>query len=288
MLANRRTELLKPGQQLPGHGCCPGCAGPIATKLILAALGKNVIFFGPGGCGHWTVKTVPCFTLHFSGVAAGASGIAYALEVKGRTDIKVISFAGDGGTADIGFAKLSASAERNDNITHFCYDNEAYMNTGIQKSHLTPFGAWTTTTLMGKTTHKKDVPMIMVQHHIPYVATVTIAYPADFKRKAKKGAELKGFKYIHTLNPCPPGWRFDPSRTVEMSRLAVETRIWPLYEMENGVLKINVKPKPKPVQEYLKYQGRFRNLTEKQISEIQAYADRNWKRLQDMEGRKLW
>lgn len=288
MLKRSKNELLKPGQQLPGHRCCPGCAGPIATKFILAALGKDVIFFGPGGCGHWTVKTVPAFTLHFSGVAAGAAGIAYALEVKGKTNIKVVSFAGDGGTSDIGFAKLSASAERNDNIIHFCYDNEAYMNTGIQKSHLTPFGAWTTTTPMGKPTHKKDVPMIMVQHRIPYVATVTVAYLGDFKSKVKKAAEIKGFKYIHSLNPCPTGWRFPPNMTVEMSRLAVETRIWPLYEVENGVLKIDIKPKPKPVQEYLKHQGRFRHLTRKEIEEIQVYVDRNWERLLELEGKSLW
>ncbi|MEM2702868.1 MAG: thiamine pyrophosphate-dependent enzyme [Candidatus Bathyarchaeia archaeon] len=288
-LEDRRGQLLKPGQQLPGHRCCPGCAGPIATKFILDVLGKNVIFFGPGGCGHGlTVKTVPCFTLHFDGVGSGAAGIAYALEVKGRSDIQVVSFAGDGGTADIGFGKLSACAERGDNIIHFCYDNEAYMNTGIQKSHLTPFGAWTTTTPAGKITHKKDMPMLIAHHRVPYVATVTVAYPADFKRKVKRAAEIRGFKYIHSLNPCPTGWRYNPEMTVELSRLAVETNIWPLYEIDNGVLKINLKPKTKPVEEYLKHQGRFRHLTKEVIQEIQNYVDRNWERLNALERKSLW
>jgi len=274
--------------QLPGHPCCPGCAGPIVSKLVLRALGKNVIFFGTGGCGGWTAKKVPCFSLHFSGVGTGAAGIASALEMKGREDIQVVSFAGDGGTSDIGLAKLSACAERGDNILHFCCDNEGYMNTGIQKSHLTPYGAWTSTTPVGKSTRKKDLPMIMAYHCIPYVATATVAYTEDFIRKVRKGASIRGFKYIHVLQPCPTGWRYPPDRTVEMSRLAVQTRMWNLYEIENGTFRVTLKPRPRPVSDYLSLQGRFAHLKKENMQEIQARADDDWKRLEWLDGRNMW
>lgn len=287
-LQEKKKVSLSLGRQLPGHKACPGCAGPIANKFILDVLGKNTIFFGTGGCGHgYPVKTVPCFSLHFSGVGTGAAGIEYALEVKGRTDIKVVSFCGDGGLG-IGFAKLSACAQRNDNLIHFTYDNEAYMNTGVQKSQLTPFGAWTNTSPTGNLAHKQDAPMIMAMHRIPYVATATIAYPEDFKRKVKKAPQILGFKYIHILNPCPSGWRFLPEKTVEISRLAVQTRVWPLYEIENGLVKINVKPSFKPVKDYVTPQGRFKYLNEEDIRKFQKYVDDKWEILKKLDGKRLW
>jgi len=274
--------------QLPGHLCCPGCAGPIGSKLILKALGRRVVCFGPGGCGGMAVKTVPCFTLHFSGVGTGAAGIAAALEMKGKSDITVLSFAGDGGTSDIGFGKLSACAERNDNIIHLCCDNEGYMMTGIQKSSATPYKAWTTTTPTGKVTWKKDLVMIMAYHYVPYIATTTIAYPEDFMTKVRKAAGIPGFKYIHILQPCPTGWRFPSELTVEISRLAVQTRAWNLYEIEHGTVRITQKPTPKPVREYLAPQGRFRHLAEQDMKEIQVSVNRQWERLEKLDGKNLW
>ena len=272
--------------QLPGHKACPGCSGPIANKFILEVLGKNTIFFGTGGCGHgYPVKTVPCFSLHFSGVAAGASGISYALEMKGRTDITVCSFGGDG-SLDIGFGKLSACATRNDNMIHFTYDNEAFMNTGGQRSQSTEFGARTPTTPGGNLSHKRDAPMIMAHHRIPYVATATIAYAGDLKRKVKRASEKHGFKYIHMLNPCPSGWRFAPEKTVEISRLAVQTGVFPLYEVDEGLVRVNQRPF-KPLKEYLTIQGRFR-LSDAQIQEFQEYVTANSERLAALDGKRLW
>jgi len=270
---------------LPGHRACPGCGGAIAERLILNTLGRNTILFGEGVCASACTRnvTIPSMTLHFSGVVAGATGIISALEAKGKTDITVASFNGDGATSDIGFAKLSAGAERNDNLIHFCLDNEAYMNTGIQKSHLTPYKAWTTTTPWGKTTPKKNLPLLMAYHFIPYVATVSVAYPKDFISKVEKAKKIKGFKYIHVLCPCPTGWRFSAEKTIEVARLAVQTRVWPLYEVENGKLTITVKPKKRSVKDYLAIQGRFRHLTEEDIQQIERHVDKEWERLERLE-----
>jgi len=274
--------------QLPGHRACPGCAGPLANKFILDVLGKNTIFFGTGGCGHgYPVKTVPCFSLHFSGVGAGASGISYALEIKGRSNLTVASFGGDG-SLDIGLGKLSACAHRNDNMIHFTYDNEAFMNTGGQSSQLTEFGARTPTTPAGNRVYKKDVPMIMAHHRIPYLATATIAYVGDFKRKIRRASEMQGFKYVHVLNPCPSGWGFPPEKTVEISKLAVETGIWPLYEIEAGQVRINSKPPLKPLKDYLSLQARFTHLPELDIQELQKHVLMKWERLAMLDGKSLW
>ena len=272
-----------------GTTCCPGCGGPLFWRMTLDALGPNTIVYGDGPCAMCAIRNIklPTFGLHFSFVADGSTGIVAALAAKGRRDITVVSSAGDGATGDISFGKVSAAAERNENMIQICVDNEAYMNTGIQKSGLTPFGAWTTTTPLGKENPKKEIPMIIAQHKVPYVATVSVAYPRDLKAKIKKAKGIEGFKYIHTVMPCPTGWRFDPAKSVEVVRLSVETWAWPLYEIEGGVLKLSMKPKPKPIEEYLRPQRRFRHLTKEQIEFIQREVDAKRQRLLENDGKRI-
>ncbi|MCJ7732001.1 thiamine pyrophosphate-dependent enzyme [Candidatus Bathyarchaeota archaeon] len=258
-----------------GTTCCPGCGGPLFWKMALKTFGANTIVYGDGPCAMCALRSikVPHFAIHFSFIADGATGINAALRAQGRNDITLISSGGDGATSDISFGKVSAAAERNENMIQICIDNEAYMNTGIQKSGLTPYGAWTTTTPTGKESNKKDIPMIIAAHKVPYVATASVAYPQDLAKKLEKAKSIEGFKYIHTVIPCPTGWRFDPAKAVEVTRLGVDTWVNPLYEVEKGVLKVNRKTEAKPVQEYLKAQGRFRQLSEDQITYIQSEVD---------------
>ena len=272
-----------------GTTCCPGCGGPLFWKLALQALGPRTVIYGDGPCAMCAIRNIkiPNFNLHFSFVADGATGIVNAFKAKGWDDITVVSSAGDGATGDISFGKISAAAERNENMIQICIDNEAYMNTGIQKSGLTPYGAWTTTTPGGKESNKKDVPLIMAAHGIPYMATVSVAYPRDLQDKLRKAKEIEGFKYIHALIPCPTGWRFDPAKAVEVSRLQVDTWAWPLYEVEKGVLSMSRKPEQKPVTEYLKAQGRFRRLSEEQIEYVQSQVDERRMNLLAMEGKRI-
>ena len=272
-----------------GTTCCPGCGGPLFWKIALQALGPRTVIYGDGPCAMCAIRNVkiPTFSLHFSFVADGATGIVNAFKAKGWDDITVVSSAGDGATGDISFGKISAAAERNENMIQLCIDNEAYMNTGIQKSGLTPYGAWTTTTPGGKESNKKDVPLIMAAHGIPYMATVSVAYPKDLQAKLGKAKEIEGFKYIHAVIPCPTGWRFDPAKAVEVSRLQVDTWAWPLYEVEEGVLNMSRKPEQKPVTEYLKAQGRFRRLSEEQIEYVQTTVDERRTNLLAMEGKRI-
>ncbi len=272
-----------------GTTCCPGCGGPLFWKIALKALGPRTVIYGDGPCAMCAIRNIkiPTFNLHFSFVADGATGIVNAFKAKGWDDITVVSSAGDGATGDISFGKLSAAAERNENMIQICVDNEAYMNTGIQKSGLTPYGAWTTTTPGGKKSNKKDVPLIMAAHGIPYMATVSVAYPRDLQEKLRRAKEIEGFKYIHAVIPCPTGWRFDPAKAVEVSRLGVDTWAWPLYEVEEGVLRMSRKPEQKPVTEYLKAQGRFRRLNDEQVEYVQATVDERRMNLLAMEGKRI-
>ena len=272
-----------------GTTCCPGCGGPLFWKMALQALGPRTVIYGDGPCAMCAIRNIkiPTFNLHFSFVADGATGIVNAFKAKGWDDITVVSSAGDGATGDISFGKLSAAAERNENMIQICVDNEAYMNTGIQKSGLTPYGAWTTTTPGGKESNKKDVPLIMAAHGIPYMATVSVAYPQDLMNKLRKAKEIEGFKYIRAVIPCPTGWRFDPAKAVEVSRLGVDTWAWPLYEVEEGILGMSRRPEQKPVTEYLKAQGRFRRLSEEQIEHVQATVDERRTNLLAMEGKRI-
>ena len=290
-------ELPKEEYILKGNPACAGCGATISLRLMFKALGRKVIMIVPACCTTviqgpypYTAFKVPLLNIVFEATGAAASGIVAALKKRCIEDVTVVGWAGDGGTVDIGLQALSGAAERETNFIYICYDNEAYGNTGMQRSGATPFGAWTTTTPTGKREHKKDMPMIMAAHGIPYVATVIPSYPLDFINKLRKAKQIKGTKYIHILSPCPTGWRFPGSKTIEIGRLAVQTGIWALYEIENGEFKLSPpsarlldKSKRKPVELYLKAQGRFRNLTDRDIAEIQQWVDETWekyKRLQ--------
>lgn len=275
-----------------GHRACAGCGCSLALRHVLKALGKNTVVAQATGCMEVTTTPypetawkVPWIHVAFENAAAVASGVSRALKVLGKGDVKAVAIGGDGGTADIGLQALSGAFERGENILYICYDNEAYENTGIQRSGATPFGAWTTTTPIGKfsrgeTRPKKDIPAIMLAHGAPYVATASVAYPFDLIKKVKKAASIEGPTYVHVQAPCTPGWRIEADRTIEIARLAVLTGAWMLYEAENGQIKVTFKPpKRKPIAEYLKLQGRYRHLTEKEIGEIQKFVDRECKRL---------
>jgi len=273
----------------PGILSCQGCGAPIAIKHVLRALGKNTVVTIPACC--WTIidgpfpyhsLKVPLFHTAFETAAAVAAGMRAGLNAKGLKDTNVLAWAGDGGTFDIGLQALSGAAERNEDILYICYDNEAYMNTGIQRSGATPYKAWTTTTPYESPNKrpKKHIVEIMRAHRIPYVATATVAFPLDLYRKVLKAKEIKGTRFIHVLSPCPPGWRMDSELTIKASRLAVDTKFFPLYEVENGdKVTINYYPKGLPVKEYLQIQGRFKHLTEEEIEEIQKMTDTYFERL---------
>jgi pyruvate ferredoxin oxidoreductase beta subunit len=275
---------------LPGNPSCHGCPASLGLRLLMKALGPKTIVVIPACCstiiqGAYpkTSAKFPILNIAFAASAAAASGIVETLEFKCKDNVNVVVWAGDGGTVDIGLQALSGAAERNENIIYVCYDNEAYMNTGIQRSGSTPYGAWTTTTITGKKEHKKDLPLIMAAHRIPYVATASVAYPIDFIAKLRKASKIYGMKYIHLHSPCPTGWRFPSSKTVETGRLAVLTGTWILYEVENGVFKLNPpsntlidKNRRKPIRNYIKMQGRFSHLTDKDIDELQRYVDEQW------------
>ncbi len=283
-------ELPKEEYFLPGNATCAGCSDSVAIRLAFKALGPRTVFVVPACCTSvvqspfpFTAFAAPCLNIAFEAAAAAASGVVAAYEKRGIDDVTVLAWAGDGGTADIGIQALSGAAERGTNFIYVMYDNESYMNTGIQRSGSTPYGAWTTTTPTGKRQHKKNVPLIMAAHGIPYVATACVSYPTDLVAKLRKAKDIKGTKYVQILAPCPPGWRFPTDKTIEMGRLAVRTGMWALFEIENGKFKLSNpsaalvdKTKRKPVEEYLNLQGRFRNLTEEDIMIIQGWIDETW------------
>jgi pyruvate/2-oxoacid:ferredoxin oxidoreductase beta subunit len=282
-----------PQQELiySGHIACHGCAAVLAMRYSLQALGKKTIVVIPACCWSILASPFPSTTLRvpilhtlFMAGAVTAAGVKSGLMAQGIEDVNVMTWAGDGGTHDIGIQSLSGCAERNDDIIYACYDNEAYMNTGIQRSSATPYLGWTTTTPSAalKETPKKDIMAIMAAHGIPYAATASVAFPDDFLTKMRKAKEIKGFRFIHILSSCPPGWKFQSELSVRIARLAVDTKIFPLYEIENGKkYTITVEPKCKPVMEYLKPQGRFSHLTTKDMEAIQANVDENWEDLKE-------
>ncbi|NVM55984.1 MAG: 3-methyl-2-oxobutanoate dehydrogenase subunit beta [Candidatus Helarchaeota archaeon] len=284
---------------LKGNSSCSGCGGELSIRWILKALGKRTIVVTPASCFNVTIglypkaaPAIPYLNMAFAAGAAACSGIAAGLAARKKRDpsmedITVLCYGGDGGTIDIGIQGLSGAAERGSNIIYICYDNEAYMNTGTQRSGGTPFGAWTTTTPTGKRQHKKNVPMIMAAHGIPYVATASSAYPLDLYQKVKKAKDIKGTKYIHVLAPCAPGWRFPTELTIEVGRKAVQTGMWVLYEIENGKMSLSgpskkflEKEKRLPIEEYIKLQGRYRNISPEDIQTLQNWIDQQWESLQ--------
>jgi pyruvate/2-oxoacid:ferredoxin oxidoreductase beta subunit len=277
-----------------GHTACPGCGAALALKYVLKGLGPRTIIVIPPSCAGtiaagfpFSSLKIPVLRIPFESTAITASGIRAALDVMGKEDIHVLAWAGDGGTFDIGLQALSGSAERNDNIIYVCYDNEGYMNTGIQRSSSTPAGAWTTTTPAPyvKDTPKKDIVRIMAAHNIPYIATASIGYPPDLIRKVKKAKEIGGTKFILIFSPCPTGWRYSPEMTIKIAKLATETGIFPLYEIENGE-KYTLGPKraEKPLQDYFALQGRFRNLTEENLRRFEERVKKEREYLKRLAG----
>ena len=287
---------------LPGNSCCAGCGLEIALRWAMKALGHNTALISPASClnvvvGLWP-KAAPNFqftNMAFAAAAAAATGMSAAFKAKnyrfpGKVWEKMTTlvFAGDGGTTDIGIQGLSGAAERNSDFIYCCYDNEAYMNTGIQRSSSTPHGAITTTTTLGKERFKKNLPRIMAAHDIPYVATCSVSEPLDIYEKFKKAKSIEGCKYIHILASCPPGWGIASEDAIEIPRLAVKTGSWILYEIENGVLTLSKKSKPlldpskrAPLIDYLSRQKRFSKLSEKELIELQERLDLQWANLAD-------
>ncbi len=270
----------------PGHLACAGCGAAIAMKFALKALGRQTVVIIPAGCWAIIAGTYPYITLKvpilhtaFETSGATASGVRAALDMKGDRDTTVMAWAGDGGTFDIGFQSLSGAVERNDDFIYVCYDNEAYMNTGVQRSSATPYGTRTTTTpgKGWKKTRKKNIVEILAAHRIPYAATASIAFPEDMVKKFQRAKEIKGgTRFIHIFATCPTGWRTPTETSVKIARLAVQTNMFPLYEVEDG-LKYTINCKgDRPVAEYLKLQGRFKHLTDNDIKNIQETADKDW------------
>jgi pyruvate ferredoxin oxidoreductase beta subunit len=286
-----------------GHRACVGCGEALAVRHVCKALGKNVIIVNATGCVEIfssllprTSWRVPWIHTLFENVGAVVSGVeaAYKARIrKGKLEdrgVKFVGLAGDGGTSDIGLQALSGALERGHDFLYVCFDNEAYMNTGIQRSSSTPYGAWTTTAPVGKKsigqmTWKKNMPEIAVAHRIPYVATACPSYPFDLIDKVKRGVETEGPAYLHVFSVCPTGWRCTPNLTIEIGRLAVETGVFPLFEVVNGEYRLTIDfPKLKPVREYLKKQGRFRHLTEKDMERIQARIEDDYAKLREKAG----
>lgn len=280
-----------------GHRACSGCGAAIALRLITKALGKNSIIVEATGCME-VVSTpypetswkLPWIHGAFENAAAIASGISEALKFNGKEDVKVIAIGGDGATYDIGFGHISGAFERGHNFCYICYENEAYMNTGIQRSSATPFAASTTTSpagkfSIGKEQWKKDIMHILAAHNSEYLAQASIAFPLDAFKKIKKAIETKGPTFINLLAPCPTGWRYPTEKTIEIAKLAVLTGIFPLYEIINGKHFINMPTSVenlKPVEEYLKIQGRYRHLLrpERKEEELQFIQETTKKRFQ--------
>ncbi len=280
--------LPEPELMSSGHLACQGCGGAHAMRYALKALGPKTVVVMPACC--WSVidgpfphtaVTVPVFHTAFETAGATASGVRAGLDARGERDTTVLAWAGDGGTFDIGLQALSGAAERNEDIIYACYDNEAYMNTGIQRSSATPEGAWTTTTPEGHTEDrpKKRIFDIMIAHEVPYVATATVAWPDDLVAKFRRAREIRGTRFIHIYAPCPTGWRSPPDRTIEISRLAVETRLFPLMEYVDGRLVLRRDIPPRPVRDFYRSQSRFDAMTDAQIEAMQDAVDRRWAEL---------
>ncbi|KUG20297.1 MAG: pyruvate synthase subunit beta [Methanomicrobiaceae archaeon] len=284
------TEIRKEEFILKCTSACAGCGGSLCLRYVLKAAGPDTVLVVPACCtsviqGIYpaTAVNIPVYNIAFAAAAACASGMSSAFRALGRKT-NVIAYAGDGGTVDIGIQALSGAFERGTDFLYICYDNEAYGNTGMQRSGATPLGARTTTTPGGKPTTKKDLDRIVEAHDPPYMATACSAYPLDLYKKVKRALGIPGPKFIHILAPCPPGWRFPAEQTVEMGKLAVKSGMWVLYEREYGSLTISAPSKaamrkPVPLEEYIRRQGRFRGITDAALTELRHQADLNLRRL---------
>jgi pyruvate ferredoxin oxidoreductase beta subunit len=300
-----RRQITTDEYLAPGHRACLGCGEELAVRLVVKALGKDIIIANATGCTEivsspfpytsWRVPWIHALFENTAAVASGIEGGINALSRKGRysSKVKVVAMAGDGGTADIGMQALSGALERKHDFIFFCFDNEAYMNTGIQRSGATPFGASTTTSpsgsaSLGQTTWKKNMPAIVAAHDIPYVATASPSYPFDLINKVNKAKNIKGPSYIHVLSVCPTGWRSPADSAIELGRLAVKTGVFPLYEIEDGNYKLNLDfDHLIPVETYLKQQGRFRHLTAEHISIIQKRVNIEYAKIKERATKNL-
>jgi len=273
----------------PGHMACAGCGLALGMRQVLNAMGPRTVVVVVPSCiavtsGPYphTALGVPAFHSAFEIAAPTAAGIAGALKMQGKDDIHVLAFAGDGGTFDIGLQSLSGAADRNEDFIYVCMDNEAYMNTGIQVSSATPRYTWTGTSPTGNTRRKKQIMEIMAAHRMPYAATASVAYPEDLTRKIEKAKKLSGTRFIHMLSPCTTGWKIGDDMAVKVAMLSVETNIFPLYEIEDGLrYTINHDSRNLPVEKYLMVQGRYKHLKPDNIQSIQAETDRAWTDLKE-------
>jgi len=298
---NYKELAAKPEKLAPGHRTCAGCAIPIIVRTVLASTDNPIVVACATGCLEVTTTIYPYASwkipfIHsaFENAGSTISGVesAYkALKKKGKIkkDIRFIAFGGDGGTYDIGLQSLSGALERRHDILYVLYDNEAYMNTGVQRSSATPYGASTTTSpagkvIPGKNVHRKDMTKIIAAHDIPYVAQASPSNLIDLSNKAKKALSIRGPKFINVIQPCTIGWKYPMNTTIEIAKKAVDTCFWPLYEIENGVYRLNYKPAKKlPITEFIKHQKRFKHLFEpknrKVLNELQAHVDMKWEEL---------
>jgi len=270
-----------------GHSACPGCVLALSMRYILNTLGPDNMAVAAPSCAALICGAQPCSSMKIpvyqttlESSAAAASGLRRALDAQGKHDTTVIVIAGDGGTYDIGFQALSSAVERNEDMIYFCFDNEGYMNTGGQKSSATPLYAMTGSTPAGKLSKKKNLTEIMAAHEIPYAATATSSHLDDLIRKVEKAKGIKGTRIITILIPCLPGWGLPDDAAISLSRLAVDSGVFPLYEVEYGQrYTLNQTTRSRPVKEYLALQKRYRHLTEEDFDDIQASVDANWERL---------
>ena len=286
----KAAKIPTPELMTSGHLACQGCGATQAMRFALKALGPKTALVLPACCWsvidgpfpHSSLK-VPIFHTAFEAAASTASGLKAGLEMRGDTETVVMAWAGDGGTFDIGIQALSGAAERNEDIIYCCYDNEAYMNTGIQRSSSTPVGAWTTTTPVPhyKRRPKKKMIEIMAAHSIPYIATASVAYPQDLIEKFRKAREIKGTRFLHVFAPCPTGWKLAPELSVAMARQAVTSKVFPLVEVtDNGrTWRVWKEFEPTPFKDYMMAQGRFRHLTDAELVGLEEEIERNWQYL---------
>ena len=289
----RALNLINNDEPFFGHKACAGCGGSLAVRIALKVLGDRAIAILPAGCMSAVGFNFPQLAFGcnamistFAGTASLMTGVAAGMKRKGETDFTVVGFAGDGGTADIGIQALSGAIDRNDDILYICYDNEAYMNTGIQQSSLTPYGASTTTSPVDRNgqatlTQKKDMFRIVSAMGAPYVATASVGYLDDYATKVEKASHIHGTKFIHVLAPCPTGWGSPVDATVELAREAVDCGLWRLAECEGGVVTVNRDPRKKtgefaPVEHYLKSQRRFKHMSDEDIRLVEAHRDAQW------------
>lgn len=292
-----------------GHRACAGCPFPSIVKMILGSSDYPVVVANATGCMEvvttifpYTAWPVPWIHSAFENVSATISGVETAFKslqnrglIPADKRVNFIAFGGDGGTYDIGLQSLSGAMERGHNFLYVLYDNQAYMNTGIQRSSATPFGAHTTTSpagkvIPGKVQHRKDITEIVAAHGIPYTAQASPSHWGDLIRKARRAFEIEGPKFIAVISPCVPGWGYDENESIELAKLAVETCFWPLYEIDNGVYKVNYRPRNKlPVKVWLEKQTRFKHLMDKPelIDEIQRKVDEKWEKLLWLDGKKV-